>query len=113
MLCSRKLCFFLFVVFVIFGVSWKYHETVLELRDKARELVKELTPKEPSNNDTVDSDYEEKHDESGPIAITKLGKLRGSWMNTENGLTFAAFQGVPYAKPPVGDLRFKVWQPVI
>ena len=36
------------------------------------------------------------------IVETKNGKLRGS---EENGI--AVFKGIPYAKPPVGDLRWK------
>jgi len=36
------------------------------------------------------------------------GKLTGSSMRTRNGREFKAFQGIPYAKSPTGDLRFKV-----
>ena len=36
-----------------------------------------------------------------PVARTALGDLQGTW---ENGV--AVFRGVPYAAPPVGDLRF-------
>lgn len=35
------------------------------------------------------------------------GKLIGSSMRTRNGREFKAFQGIPYAKSPTGDLRFK------
>ncbi|CAI6344926.1 unnamed protein product [Macrosiphum euphorbiae] len=35
------------------------------------------------------------------------GKLTGSSLKTRNGREFKAFQGIPYAKPPTGDLRFK------
>lgn len=34
----------------------------------------------------------------------------GSWQTTEEGTNFAAFRGVRYAQPPVGDLRFKTPQ---
>jgi len=36
------------------------------------------------------------------------GKLTGSSLRSRNGREFKAFQGIPYAKSPIGDLRFKV-----
>jgi len=36
------------------------------------------------------------------------GKLTGSSLKSRNGREFKAFQGIPYAKSPTGDLRFKV-----
>jgi len=36
------------------------------------------------------------------------GKLTGSSLRSRNGREFKAFQGIPYAKSPTGDLRFKV-----
>ncbi|XP_060877024.1 esterase FE4-like isoform X2 [Metopolophium dirhodum] len=35
------------------------------------------------------------------------GKLTGSSLRSRNGREFKAFQGIPYAKSPTGDLRFK------
>jgi len=40
-----------------------------------------------------------------PIATTTLGKLEGTWQAKN---TIAVFKGVPFAKPPVGNLR---WRP--
>src|SRR5256885_17190099 len=42
-----------------------------------------------------------------PVVRTRAGDLRGAY---ENGI--AVFRGVPYAAPPVGDLRFSPPQPV-
>lgn len=42
-----------------------------------------------------------------PTARTKAGDLRGAYENS-----IAVFRGVPYAAPPVGDLRFQPPQPV-
>ncbi|PSN30851.1 hypothetical protein C0J52_16132 [Blattella germanica] len=39
------------------------------------------------------------------------GELRGKVDNTINGFKYYSFQGIPYAKPPVGSLRFKSPQP--
>lgn len=36
------------------------------------------------------------------------GIFTGIQMESYNGKAFNAFLGIPYAKPPIGDLRFKV-----
>lgn len=36
------------------------------------------------------------------------GVLNGQEMEDFQGGTFYSFQSIPYAKPPIGDLRFKV-----
>ncbi|XP_049948016.1 juvenile hormone esterase-like [Schistocerca serialis cubense] len=36
------------------------------------------------------------------------GALRGRRLKTPSGRTYCSFQGIPYAKPPVGPLRFKL-----
>lgn len=47
-----------------------------------------------------------------PEAEVASGKLRGKSDVTAAGTRYHAFMGVPYAKPPVGELRFKAPQPV-
>ncbi|XP_049799125.1 juvenile hormone esterase-like isoform X3 [Schistocerca nitens] len=39
------------------------------------------------------------------------GALRGRRLKTASGRTYCSFQGIPYAKPPVGPLRFKSPEP--
>jgi carboxylesterase type B len=42
------------------------------------------------------------------IARVAQGSLRGKKVKTEAGATYYSFHAIPYAKPPVGPLRFKV-----
>lgn len=43
-----------------------------------------------------------------PVVNVKQGRLRGAEIKSPVGGTFLSFKGVPFAQPPVGDLRFKV-----
>ncbi|RZB94407.1 COesterase, Abhydrolase 3, and/or DUF2424 domain containing protein [Asbolus verrucosus] len=48
---------------------------------------------------------------SQPELTIVQGKLRGSVATNVIGETYYRFQGIPYAKPPLGELRFKAPQP--
>ena len=43
-----------------------------------------------------------------PIKETQSGHLQGAWANEQEGIQ--VFRGVPFAQPPVGDLR---WRPPV
>lgn len=43
-----------------------------------------------------------------PVATTNYGSVLGTWGVSRSNKTYAAFIGIPYAKPPIGDLRFAV-----
>lgn len=43
-----------------------------------------------------------------PIVEISDGKLRGTITVNNEGDTVYNFLGIPFAKPPIGDLRFKV-----
>jgi len=42
------------------------------------------------------------------VVKSDQGEITGSSLRSRNGREIKAFQGIPYAKPPTGDLRFKV-----
>lgn len=44
------------------------------------------------------------------IVIVQEGKLKGAELESSLGSRYIAFRGIPFAAPPVGELRFKVWQ---
>lgn len=45
---------------------------------------------------------------SVPIVNIKLGQLKGRIAQDMNGCDYYSFQGIPFAKPPIDKLRFKV-----
>lgn len=48
---------------------------------------------------------------SGPVVRTPLGKIKGLRMLSRGGREYYGFYNVPYAEPPIGELRFKVTEP--
>ena len=42
------------------------------------------------------------------VVDTKYGQVQGRVMTLHTGMQVNAFLGIPFAKPPVGSLRFKV-----
>ncbi|CAK9812183.1 Venom carboxylesterase-6 [Anthophora quadrimaculata] len=51
-------------------------------------------------------------DEESPTVNTSLGSLTGTYKISRHGKKYQAFEGVPYAEPPVGKLRFQPPKPV-
>jgi len=43
-----------------------------------------------------------------PIVSTKTGTVQGFPMKTFFGRSIYAFEGIPFAEPPIGNLRFRV-----
>lgn len=43
-----------------------------------------------------------------PVVNVEEGALQGKFITNDFGKSFYSFQGIPYAKPPLGSLRFKV-----
>lgn len=43
-----------------------------------------------------------------PVVRTPLGEVAGYYMQTRGGRQISAFTAIPFAVPPLGDLRFKV-----
>ncbi|XP_046977394.1 juvenile hormone esterase-like [Vanessa cardui] len=50
--------------------------------------------------------------ESVPFRKTPLGDMQGYYMETRKGRQISAFTAIPYAVPPVGDLRFRAPIPI-
>jgi hypothetical protein len=47
--------------------------------------------------------------EVDPIVHIHEGSIRGRTLTSiRSNRTFFAFMGIPYARPPIGELRFKV-----
>ncbi|XP_060661205.1 carboxylic ester hydrolase [Drosophila nasuta] len=46
------------------------------------------------------------------VITTALGKIRGTILPSQAGHNFYAFRGIPYAKAPVDNLRFKAPEPI-
>jgi hypothetical protein len=42
------------------------------------------------------------------LVVLKQGRIKGHRLTTRKGREIFAFQGIPFAKPPVGNLRFQV-----
>jgi hypothetical protein len=47
------------------------------------------------------------------LVTLKQGCVKGHRLTSRKGREIFAFQGIPYAKPPVGELRFKVCSQVL
>lgn len=45
---------------------------------------------------------------TAPIVTIEEGQVKGTQTENYQGGKFFSFLGIPYAKPPVGELRFKV-----
>ncbi|XP_063708883.1 juvenile hormone esterase-like [Culicoides brevitarsis] len=52
-----------------------------------------------------------KSDDELVVTLNHGGKVRGTEETTDAGQKFLSFKGIPYAKPPVGDLRLRNTQP--
>lgn len=46
------------------------------------------------------------------VVAVEQGKLQGKICTDCNGKSYCSFQGIPFAKPPLGNLRFKVFHSV-
>lgn len=47
------------------------------------------------------------------VVETQYGKVRGVTKTSVYDTNYVAFHGIPYARPPVGELRFKVGDDIV
>jgi carboxylesterase type B len=47
------------------------------------------------------------------VIESKSGPIQGTVETSREGRSFYAFRGIPYAAPPMGELRFKVSQLIV
>lgn len=47
--------------------------------------------------------------ERSPHIVLNQGTVVGAKEKLPNGKFYYAYKGIPYAEPPLGKLRFKVW----
>ncbi|XP_063545596.1 juvenile hormone esterase-like isoform X2 [Cydia strobilella] len=47
-----------------------------------------------------------------PVVCVEHGELQGRVVESPSGKAYYSFQGIPYAKPPLGTLRFQAPQPL-
>ncbi|KAJ1525010.1 hypothetical protein ONE63_009859 [Megalurothrips usitatus] len=64
--------------------------------EEAEELVASTTPSPAAPTKT-----------RAPVVETQAGRISGKVLTSAGGRQYFAYLGVPYAQPPVGDLRFK------
>ncbi|XP_072763917.1 juvenile hormone esterase [Anoplolepis gracilipes] len=50
--------------------------------------------------------------ETSPRVKTPLGAVKGYYKISQNGKVYEAYEGIPYALPPIGKLRFKPPRPI-
>ena len=54
-------------------------------------------------------DHEAEEEEDAKLLITnRQGTLKGRYLTSRKGRQILSFTRIPYAKPPIGNLRFKV-----
>lgn len=46
--------------------------------------------------------------EDAPRVKTPLGPIKGYYKISGNGRQYEAYEGIPYALPPIGKFRFRV-----
>ena len=51
---------------------------------------------------------EKGNDEIPPSVATKYGEIQGYYKRSTAGHKYMAFEGIPYALPPIGERRFNV-----
>ncbi|XP_015174308.1 PREDICTED: venom carboxylesterase-6-like isoform X2 [Polistes dominula] len=70
------------------------------------QLVKEQSPGKRKIRVIFAIDFDN-IDKQPPVVKTRFGSIIGKWSKSSKGLNIANFLGIPYAEPPIGNLRFR------
>ena len=95
-----------------FGIFWKF---LITMRKKILRKARKLNFFKVCYHLFRALKNKERHcwaDMNDSIIDTKLGKVRGCLTTLKNGKKIVSFKKIPYAEPPIGNLRFKNPQPV-
>lgn len=76
-------------------------------QDGPANLIDAVATELRKQNGVPDLDNINNNNERDPVVETKKGVLEGYLMKAMNGRRIHAFEGIPYAEPPVGHLRFR------
>ena len=72
--------------------------------EQTKEQTKEQA-KEQTKEQAKEQAMEQVNDQSARVHLNGLGTLDGTFGISRDGLKFLQFRGVPFAAPPIGDLR--------
>ena len=94
-----------------FGIVWK---CLITMRKKILRKARKLNLFKVCYHLFRALKNKERHswaDMNNSIVDTRLGKVRGCLTTLKNGKKIVSFKKIPYAEPPIGNLRFKNPQP--
>ncbi|KAF5304021.1 hypothetical protein FQA39_LY01806 [Lamprigera yunnana] len=80
------------------SINMKYEEELTPLS-----FWNSLPLNEYDRRELRSSSWQDKH----PTVDTAFGKIQGHYKYSYGKRQFSAFEGIPYIKPPIGDLRFE------
>ncbi|MPC25228.1 Venom carboxylesterase-6 [Portunus trituberculatus] len=88
-------------------VEEKKEQEVQEIIVEVERPTREYKKKEKEEVEQEAGPIERDEDGEVPVIMTSTGKVSGIRERSTEGKAFFSYYSIPYAKPPVGELRFK------